>query len=291
LKEEKYIKSPLNYVGGKYKLLKEISPLFPENIHTFIDLFGGGFNVGVNINAECIIYNDICYQVVDLLKHFYNNSSEFVHKQIIDTISFYGLSRSDVNGYEYYGCNSNNGLGNFNKPKYLKLREDYNKNPNWIKFYTLITCSFSSQIRFNSKGEFNMPYGKRDYNLSLQNKLKLFIEEIHKKKIYFWNKDFRDCIFSSSDFIYCDPPYYNSMASYNENGGWSEKDEKDLLDCLDVVDKHGKFALSNNLKYNNPFLDEWKNKYNVHYLNGNYSNCNYQKKDKSQDVEVLITNY
>lgn len=39
--KEKYIKSPLNYVGGKYKLLKV--PLFPKNIHTFVDLFGGGF--------------------------------------------------------------------------------------------------------------------------------------------------------------------------------------------------------------------------------------------------------
>ena len=52
-----------------------------------------------------------------------------------------------------------------------------------------------------------------------------------------------------------------------------------------------RFALSNNLKYNNSFLYEWKDKYNVHFLNGDYSNCNYQKKDKSQDIEVLITNY
>ena len=37
-----YIKSPLNYVGGKYKLLNEIIPLFPNDINTFVDLFGGG---------------------------------------------------------------------------------------------------------------------------------------------------------------------------------------------------------------------------------------------------------
>ena len=94
------------------------------------------------------------------------------------------------------------------------------------------------------------------------------------------------------DFLYCDPPYFNSVATYNEQGGWSEKDEKDLLELLDEVNKQGiRFALSNNLKYNNPLLDEWKNKYNVHYIDGNYNNCNYQKKDKSKDIEVLITNY
>jgi adenine-specific DNA-methyltransferase len=37
-----YVKSPLNYTGGKYKLLSQILPLFPNEIDTFIDLFGGG---------------------------------------------------------------------------------------------------------------------------------------------------------------------------------------------------------------------------------------------------------
>ena len=36
-----YIKSPINYTGGKYRLLNKIIPLFPENINTFVDFFGG----------------------------------------------------------------------------------------------------------------------------------------------------------------------------------------------------------------------------------------------------------
>lgn len=286
-----YIKSPLNYVGGKYKLLPQIIPLFPKKIDAFVDLFGGGFNVGINVNANRIIYNDTCAQVVDLLKHFYDHDSEYIHSQIIKTITDFELSRSDINGYAMYGCESSKGLGEYNKPKYFELRKAYNANPDWIKFYTLITCSFSNQIRFNSKGEFNMPYGKRDYNISLQKKLKVFVEEMGKKEILFLNKDFRDYNFKVDNFIYADPPYYNSTATYNENGAWSEQDEKDLLDMLDSVDKNGKFALSNNLKYDNPYLDEWKDKYNVHYLNGDYSNCNYHKIDRSKDCEVLITNY
>ncbi len=273
-------------------MLKQIIPLFPDDIDTFVDLFGGGFNVGINVQAKKIVYNDIISQVVTLLENFNKNEFKYVHDKIIETIDNYGLSRSDINGYEIYGCNSNNGLGEYNKEKYFKLREDYNKNPDWIKFYTLITCSFSNQIRFNSKGEFNMPYGKRDYNTSLQEKLKVFIEKMHKKNIEFWNKDFRDCNFAQSDFIYADPPYYNSLATYNENGGWSDVDEEDLLNTLDKIHKlGGRFALSNNLKYNNPLLNEWKDKYNIHYLKGDYSNCNYQKRDKSRDIEVLITNY
>lgn len=36
--EHKFIKSPLNYVGGKFKLLPQIIPLFPTNINRFFDL-------------------------------------------------------------------------------------------------------------------------------------------------------------------------------------------------------------------------------------------------------------
>ncbi len=98
--------------------------------------------------------------------------------------------------------------------------------------------------------------------------------------------------FTNEDFIYCDPPYFNSVAAYNEQGGWTEEHERSLLNLLDKLNDRGvRFALSNNLKYDNPLLEEWKNKYNVHYLNGDYSNCNYHKIDRSKDIEVLITNY
>ena len=55
---EKPIASPLNYTGGKYKLLPQIFPLFPDNVNTFVDIFCGGCNVGINVNAQHIICND-----------------------------------------------------------------------------------------------------------------------------------------------------------------------------------------------------------------------------------------
>ena len=58
------IQSPLNYTGGKYKLLPQILPLFPEEINTFVDLFTGGCNVAVNVNANKIIANDMSHNIV-----------------------------------------------------------------------------------------------------------------------------------------------------------------------------------------------------------------------------------
>ena len=95
-----------------------------------------------------------------------------------------------------------------------------------------------------------------------------------------------------------DPPYYLGDASYNENDGWNENKEKELLEYLNKVNKHGiKFALSNVTEHKglkNEILIDWaiENQYNIHNLNYNYSNSNYHLKDKNQITkEVLITNY
>tara|TARA_B100001059_G_C17530497_1_gene425270 strand:+ start:254 stop:481 length:228 start_codon:yes stop_codon:yes gene_type:complete len=64
------IKSPLNYIGGKTKLLNQILPLFPSEINTFIDLFAGGCNVGINVNAQKVIINDNLNYLIDMYDFF-----------------------------------------------------------------------------------------------------------------------------------------------------------------------------------------------------------------------------
>ncbi len=266
-------------MGGKYKLLKEILPLFPKNICTFVDLFGGGFNVGINIDSEQIVYNDLEKHVVDLMRYLNNSDTSVLLTEVDSLIEKYNLSKENAEGFN-------------------KLRNYYNEENNCpIVFYTMICYAFNYQIRFNQNGKYNMPFGKAksSFNPTLRQKFIDFVEVLHRKNCTFCNLTFNEFDFSnlgSDDFVYCDPPYFNSVAAYNEQGGWTEEHEHTLLNILDRLNEMGiRFALSNNLKYKNPLLDEWKDKYNVHYLNGNYSNCNYQKKDKSKDIEVLITNY
>ena len=274
-----FIKSPLNYVGGKFKLLNEILPLFPEKVNTFVDLFGGGGNVSVNANSNNFIYNDIENHVTDLLQHLHATDVNETVTAIDKLIEKFDLSKTNAEGYN-------------------ALRDYYNQDPSDpMVFYTLVCYAFNNQIRYNKSGQFNMPFGKdrSSFNPTLRKKFVDFVEALHNKNCSFSNKDFRDFDFSSlgtDDFVYADPPYFNSVAAYNENGGWTEEHENALLSILDNLNNKGiKFALSNNLKYENPLLKEWMQKYNVHYLNANYNNCNYQKKDKSPDNEVLITNY
>jgi len=299
LLQKSYIKSPLNYTGGKYKLLNQIMPYFPEKIDTFVDLFAGGCNVAINVNANKVIANDISKQTINLFEYFKANTIEKIEKEITQTIKKYNLSQSFIYGYEYYNTNSKDGLATYNRKSYLKLRDDYNQNPNPIMFYVLIIFAFNNQIRFNKSGKFNLPVNKRDFTLSMQKNLKHFMSKLEHMSISFISQDFRDVEIAKNSFVYIDPPYLATTASYNENGGWNETLESELLCYIDKLDNKGiKFALSNVLEskgIENQLLIAWcKSKnYKVNYLNFSYNNCNYQTKnrDKNSTVEVLITNY
>lgn len=61
----KPIKSPMNYLGGKYKLLNQIVPNFPSNIDTFYDIFWGGLDVTLNVTANRYIANDVNSQIIE----------------------------------------------------------------------------------------------------------------------------------------------------------------------------------------------------------------------------------
>lgn len=300
------VKSPLNYTGGKYRILDQIIPIFPKNIDLFVDMFSGGANVGVNVDAKRIVCVDKQEEIIRVMELFKKYEDGFIIDSLEKIIDKYELSNSLLNGYEMYNCTSDKGLGSYNKNKYLKLREDYNKmkgnsTKKDLLFLTLIIYGFNNQIRFNSNGLFNMPVGKRDFNNSLRKNLKNFINKLKSKNIEFIKSDFREFAIETTDntLVYCDPPYFLGTASYNENGGWTADDEKDLLNYLTILDSKGiKFALSNVIEHKgnkNNLLYEWikEHHYNVHIINSNYNNSNYhkQKGNITKTTEVLITNY
>lgn len=300
------IQSPMNYIGGKYKLLKQILPNFPKEIDTFIDLFAGGGNVGINVSAKHIILNDSDSYLYNIYQVFQQKSKTDILSMIEDIISEFSLSESSKYGYEYYSCSSNQGLQKYNKKGFNRLRSVFNsyspKNDKYyILLYVLIIYSFNNQLRFNNKGAFNLPVGKRDFNSKMKMKLSLFIDRIKSSNINFTNFDFRNFPIEKIDkksFVYVDPPYLITCATYNEKHGWTENDEKDLLKYLQTLDVKGiKFALSNvlsNKGKENTLLINWikENHYKVIHLDYSYGNSNYQTKDKQTKAkEVLVINY
>ena len=285
---EKLIKSPMNYIGGKYKLLPQILDLFPNKINMFYDVFGGGANLSLNVKSEHVYYNDIVPYVSEVLNGMKGINTDECIGKIKEIINTYELSKTNIEGFK-------------------RLRDDYNKGrKDWITFYTLMCYSFNNQYRFNNNHEYNSSFGyhKSCFSNVTEQKIKKVIERLDKIDIVFDNKDFRDIDFSDADendLVYFDPPYLITCGNYNDGKrgfkGWSKQDDRDLMVLCDSLDYRGvRFAMSNvfeNKGNKNEELIEWSKEYKIHYINNTYNNSNYQSKDKGKNttIEVLITNY
>lgn len=180
----------------------------------------------------------------------------------------------------------------------MQFRDYYNNNKNTLDFYTLMFYSFSQQFRFNNKGDFNMPCGNDCFSENNEEYIKNGCNFFSKENVNITNNDFRvlkPCNLSENDFVYLDPPYFNTTATYNENDGWTENDENDLYKLCEELNNYNiKFVMSNvfsNKGITNEKLIEWcnKNNWNVHYFdNFTYSACG---KGNGKTVEVVIMNY
>ncbi len=300
------VSSPLNYTGGKARLLPQIRQYFPLRLDCFVDLFCGGGTVGANTVARRHCYNDTCAPVVGLLERMARMDADDFLAQCEAIIRQYGLSDTSTRGYASYDCNGANGLAAWNREPFLRLRADFNaltlRDDAWyVRFFVLVAFSFNNQIRFNRQGEFNLPVGKRDLNAAMRQKVRAFMHQLAKQQSTFRCGGFERFDFSgltTDSLVYCDPPYLITTATYTEGGGWTEMDELTLLRTLDELNARGlRFALSNVLRHKgrtNEILTDWvaRRGYHVHHLVYSYGNANYQtSSSKGDSDEVLIVNY
>jgi adenine-specific DNA-methyltransferase len=197
-KDNEIIKSPLNYSGSKYYIIRDIIRILPGRITDFVDVMGGAFNVGSNIVANRVIYNEYNTYVFELIKYLFESCKEDIITDIERTIEYYGLDNSS-------------------KEEYLKLRADYNKSKKINDLYTLTLFCFQNQIRFNNNHEFNTPVGNCGYNTNIRNRINVFSSKT--KNVEFTNFDFSDYPYHLHDkdtVFYFDPPYMITNATYND---------------------------------------------------------------------------
>lgn len=240
--------SPIYYTGNKSDMIDVIKKHLPKDINTFYDVFGGGCNVGINVDCNKVVYNDINEKVKELVEYIATCDAAELEKYICRTIKKFHLETS-------------------NKEGYLALRERYNKKKDIRDLFLLTRYGFQHQIRFNQNLEFNNPCGLDVYDDNVREKLFSFSRIVNERNMEFCSKDYQDVLkeIKQDDFVYLDPPYLITLGTYNEScrafGGWSEDDEKRLLSYLIELNKKGiRFMLSNVLEHKgkeNVILKQW----------------------------------
>ena len=297
-----FIRSPFFYVGDKYKLLPQISKLFPKDFDRIIEPFVGGGSVFLNTEAPEVLANDLDSNVIDIHELLYlqgEQMNQFISK-FTKLARSYGLTCSfdgDLVPEDVRKKFPKTYFAQLNRPGYAKLKEKYNssKKRDVLELYILMVYGFNRMLRFNRAGDFNIPVGNVDFNLNVVRALQGYSSKTVGRKVSFSNLEFevflKSLTYRKGDFLYVDPPYLITASEYNKD--WNESCELRLYEILDYLNTLGvKFALSNVEIYGdraNIILEKWMQKYQVHVVSSNY--INYFDNGKKKLKEVLVCNY
>ena len=164
------------------------------------------------------------------------------------------LAASDEDGYAHYRA----------------IKERFNAKHSPFDFLFLSRAGFNGMMRFNRRGQWNIPFCKKPnrfapaYVTKICNQIAAAQLIIHTHHWEFHNQSFIDTInhAQAGDLIYCDPPYYGRFVDYYN--GWTEEDEKALFNALLNTPAH--FIMStwhHNEFRNNEMIDKYWNKFNI----------------------------
>ena len=181
--------------------------------------------------------------------------------------------------------------------RYYEIRERFNRQHQPLDFLFLNRAGFNGMIRFNRKGEFNIPFCRKPqrfaqaYVTKIVNQVATVSRLFKLKDFTFQCQAFEQTIAAAGpdDMIYCDPPYIDRHVDYYN--GWDGEHEKSLYQALSNTP--AKFILStwhHNDFRKNEYIDSLWGEFNIltreHFYHVGASETN-----RNPMVEAIVTNY
>ena len=295
--KDRIVRSPLFYVGDKRKLMSQIMTHFPKHIERLIEPFVGGGSVFMNVDADGFLLNDLNLSVILIHRMLcsYSGRTDEFFREFFSLIQKYGLTSRFLGIPQEHGKSSD--CKDVNREAYNRMKTDFNSGgkKDIMLLYLLIIYGFNHMIRFNKKGDFNLPVGNLDFNENVYNALNDYFVQTETKQPQWHSQDYSAFLaeieFRKDDLVYLDPPYLISSSEYNKM--WNEECERNLIREMDRLDAMGvRFAVSNAITYRgkkNDIFGEWAKKYNIHPISSNY--ISYWDNTRKESGEVLVTNY
>jgi len=271
----------ISYIGGKSRMAKWICKHIPDNIETYVEVFGGAFWVYIkgdiheNPKLKEIVYNDKNRFMVNLFQcctepHFFNKYMEDSGIKSQNEELFYKYQEEIKNTCDL-------GFKDFSFDMGMKYA--------YIATQVFSGSKIMESKYIDLKGKYNSKFDafrKRLINPDVMQKL----YKITKCE----NRDYHEIINiydSPTTFFYVDPPYYKKEKYYSGKG-FSTGDHQILCEMLGRID--GLFALS---YYEFEELSEWLPKEDFNWVEKEFTKASGAKKGKKQNkgTELLIMNY
>ncbi len=224
--KKEVLSSPIRWAGSKKRVLNEMLEFFSKNKKNYIEPFLGSGVVMLNVlnNNDYLKYekfyvNDINKNIIDFFKLLKEKPRKLVYS-LLDIANDYNNKSSQEKELMYYEI----------RTKFNQLSE--NKS---VYFYFLMKVGYNGVYRENKKGEFNVPFGRKEKFIVNEEYLMSISKLI--KKVKFYNMSYEKFIdkmkkenYLDSSFIYCDPPYIPDDDAINQ------KQELYTNNCFDHID-------------------------------------------------------
>ena len=283
------MKPMLKYRGGKSREIHLFRKYIPASFSSYIEPFLGGGAVYFHLEPEQAIINDVNSQLITFYECVRNHYDDM--RAELDLIQeLYERNQADYKARKAVAPDER--VPNANEALYCRIRDMYNgKIPaeylDGVLYFFINKTAYSGMIRFNSKGEYNVPFGRYS-NLNT----KLITQEHSQllQRAEVLQEDY-SAVFEraqADDFMFLDPPYdcvFNDYGNIDMVNGFDEEQHRRLaadfknLSCraLMVI---GKTPLTDEL-YGKFIKDEYCKNYAV----------NIRNRFKNNAKHIVVVNY
>ncbi|MEY0875192.1 DNA adenine methylase [Providencia manganoxydans] len=225
----KPIKTILKWAGSKVRIIEQLRPHLPKS-KRLVEPFAGSCAVMMNTDYEQYLIADVNQDLICFYNHIKDNDNGFIStlKQLF----------IDAN----------------NKTVFIKRRNDFNCDL-WHSDPFLMLCiayyrsslflylnrhCYNGLCRYNSKGGFNVPFGRHKKPYFPENEIVAFADKARNADITCLEWQDTLSLVDFNDGVYCDPPYMGSGFTQYHTAGFSDADHEALASALkDINDIQG----------------------------------------------------
>lgn len=194
----------LKWAGGKSKLVPFIQAYLPASRKRLVEPFAGSASLSLGLEFDEYWINDSNSDLITLYRTLSDDKQNFID---------YAQS--------FFTAENNQ------ESVFYTLRDRFNQSQNPVEksalFIYLNRHAFNGLCRYNSKGGFNVPFGRYKSPYFPKDEMLAFITKSPRMRLF--NQDFSQILPQTSldDVVYCDPPYVPmsetaSFTSYTKNG-------------------------------------------------------------------------
>lgn len=283
------MKPLVKYRGGKSKEIPNLIKHIPQFSGRYIEPFFGGGALFFHLEPKRAIINDINSKLMTFYLGVKDNFED-IKSELSEIERLYTLNRKRFE--ELKSKTPDKRVDDENEPLYYQIRDMFNdltekKYSDALLYFFINKTAYSGMIRYNAKGEFNVPYGRYS-NLNTSLVTKAHSKLLSNTEIF--NLDYSDIfrMADEDDFMFLDPPYdcvFSDYGNIEHKDGFNERNHIELarqyrqLKCkaLMVI---GRTPLTEKL-YGDLIVDEYGKSYSV----------NIRNRFKSEASHILISNY